>query len=303
MSSQKIALITLLIASLFWATSGIAAKILLRTMDPLSVGAVRLTFAAIVILPFFLRVTPKITKQLFLDMLPTSLLVAVNFLFFLFGIDKTTANAGAIMYTATPIMAAIFSRALIGEHISKQKIMGILLGLAGVLTILLLPIFENGRVIVGDVGGNLLILGAMIVFSLYNVSTRHLTTTKHYHPVTIIGISLFTSALVFNALLFFIPHSPILPALFVPFNFWLILYFAAFVTVLPYILHQWAIKHSSATTGSLTTYIQPVFGFIFNGILLGEVITEKFLVGSLLVFAGTFMATGAQMVRMMRSKF
>lgn len=302
MSSQKIALITLLIASFFWASSGVAAKTLLQTLDPLSVGAVRLTLASIVILPFFIHATPKISKKLLLDILPVSLLIAANFLFFLFGINKTTANAGAIIYTVSPITAALFSRAFIGEYVSRQKFIGILLGLTGVLIILLLPIFEQNHVIVGDIGGNLLILGAMVVFALYNVGTRHLIAVKSYDPITITGISLFVSAIIFDVLLFVLPHTPILPTLLVPLYGLVAIYFAVFVTVLPYILHQWAIKHSSATTGALTTYIQPVFGFIFNGILLGEVITGGFLAGSFLVFTGTFMATGTRMLQMLRKK-
>lgn len=302
MSSQKIAFITLLVASFFWASSGVAAKTLLRSFDPLSVAAIRLTIASIFIFPFFLRATPTISKKLLLDILPISFLVAANFLLFLFGVNKTTANAGAIIYTVTPITAALFSRAFIGERVSRQKIIGILLGLTGVFTILLLPVLEQRHAILDDVWGNVLILGAMVVFALYHVGTRQLISTKSYNPITITGISFFVSALLFNLLLLFVPHTAIFPALLMPTNLLIAIYFAVFVTVLPYILHQWAIKYSSATTGALTTYIQPVFGFIFNGILLGEIITGGFLFGSVLVFAGTFMATGAQMIRMIRRK-
>ncbi len=302
MSSRKIALITLVLASAFWSSGGVAAKALLKTFDPLSVGAIRLTLASILILPLFLHVTPKITKKLVLDILPVSLFSTGNFILFLFGINKTTANASAIIYTATPITVAILSRAFIGEGISRQKIGGILLGLTGILTILLLPLLEKGQIVIGDVGGNFTIVGAMIMFALYNVGTRHLIAAKSYDPITITGISVFVSALFFNLLLLVFPHRGTIDLLFAPYNLLFAFYFAIFVTVVPYVLHQWAIKHSSATTGALTTYIQPIFGFVINGILLGEVITGGFLLGSILVFAGTFMATGAQMMRMLRKK-
>lgn len=302
MSSQKIALITLIIASIFWSSGGVTAKTLLVTFDPIAVGAIRLTLASIIILPFFLYSTPILTKKLVLDILPISLFSTGNFLFFLFGINKTTANASVIIYTITPIAVAILSYVLIGEKISKQKISGVLLGLVGVLTIILLPIVEKGHVIVGDVKGNLLIIGAMIMFSLYNVGTRYLIANKSYSPITITSISLFISAIIFDLLLLFIPHTTILPSIFTPHHLLWALYFAIFVTVVPYVFHQWAIKHSSATTGALTTYIQPIFGFIINGILLGEIITGGFLFGSILVFSGTFIATGAQMIRMMRKE-
>jgi drug/metabolite transporter (DMT)-like permease len=301
MSSKKIAIISLLIASVFWASAGVTAKTLLKTFDPVSVGAIRLTIASIVILPFFLRATPKISKKLLMDILPVSLFSAGNFVLYLFGINKTTANAAAIIYTATPIVVALLSKAFIGEHVSRQKIAGILLGLTGILTILVLPLLERNHVAIGDVGGNLLIVGAMIMFALYNVGTRHLIAAKSYNPITLTGMSLFVSALLFNLLLVIVPHGPIFPLIFVPSHLFTALYLAILVTIVPYILHQWAIKHSSATTGALTAYIQPVFGFIFNGLLLGEVITGGFLTGTVLVFAGTILATGAQTNALMRA--
>lgn len=302
MSSRKIVFISLLIASIFWSSAGVAAKTLLKTFDPITVGAIRLTIASLVMIPLFLRTTPKLSKKLLIDTLPVALFSAGNFLLFLFGINKTTANAAAIIYTVTPIVVALLSHKLISEHISRQKITGILVGLGGVLIILLLPVLEQTQLIVGDVGGNLFIVGAMIMFALYNVGTRHLITAKSYHPLTITGMSLFVSAAGFILLLFLFPHTPIFPSLLEPVNISVALYLAILVTIVPYIMHQWAIKHSSATTGALTAYIQPVFGFVINGILLGEIITGGFFAGSLLVFAGTFLATGTQVVRMMRGK-
>lgn len=296
MSSQNKALIALLIASFFWATSGVVTKVLLKTFDPLSLGVIRLTIASIVILPFFLRSTKKVTKKLILDILPVSIFSTANFVFFLFGINTTTANSTGIIYTATPLLTALLSRKLIGEHVSRQKITGILIGLLGVLTILFLPLLEKNHIIVGDIRGNLLIVCAMIMFSLYNIGSRHLTNTKQYDPLIITSISLFVSALVFHLLYVFLPHKSIFPAILVPTIFLCAVYFAVFVTVLTYILHQWAIKHSSATTGALTTYIQPVLGFVLNGFFLGEVITGGFMFGSILVFAGTLMATGTRMI-------
>lgn len=300
MSSQKIALITLVIASVFWASAGVAAKTLLKTFDPISVGAIRLTIASLVMLPIFLRATPKLSMKIFLDILPVALFSAGNFLLFLFGINRTTANASAIIYTATPISVALLSNFFIGEQISRQKITGILLGLGGILTILLLPILEKGQGVTGDLGGNLIIVGAMMMFALYNVGTRHLISGKSYNPLTITGISLFVSAIMFHVLLLLVPHKQIFPEIFTPNLLLVALYLAILVTIVPYIFHQWAIKHSSATTGALTAYIQPVFGFIFNGLLLGEVLTGGFIVGTVLVFAGSILAAGNSALNMAR---
>lgn len=296
-----ITLAALVVASLFWATSGVAAKTLLKHLDPMSVGAIRLTIASLVILPIFLRFTKRVNKKLILDLLPVSLFSAGNFILFLFGIQRTTANAAAIIYTVTPLVAALLSKKFISEHVSGKKFAGILLGLLGVLIILILPVLEKQDLIVGDITGNIFIVFAMIFFALYNVGSRHLIVAKSYHPLTVTGFSLMVSAVIFLLVTVVTPHTPILPAIQTPSIALMAIYMATFVTVVPYVLHQWAVKHSSATTASLTTYIQPVFAFVFNGILLGEVMTPWFLLGSLLVFAGVFVATGDKLLKAYRA--
>ena len=144
-------------------------------------------------------------------MIPVSLFSAGNFIFFLFGIQRTTANAAAIIYTATPLFAAFISNKLIQEHVSRKKLAGILLGLIGVLTILILPVLEQRGVMVGDMWGNLLIVGAMIMFALYNVSSRYLIDKKSYHPITVTGFSLIISACLFLIVILTIPMHRYFP--------------------------------------------------------------------------------------------
>lgn len=299
MPSKKTIVLVLIILSAFWSSGGVAAKALLTTFDPISVGAIRLTLAAFFILPLFFRFTPKITKKLIADIVPISLLATGNFLLFLFGIKYTTANASAIIYTATPITVALLSNMLIGERVSRQKIGGILVGLLGVCAILVLPLFDNGAHI-GDIRGNVLIFFAMISFALLNIGTRHLITVKNYHPITITTVGIVISALCFDLLLLVAPRHGNFSLLLTPATLGAALYIAIFVTVIPYVLHQWVIRHSSAATGSLTTYIQPFFGFILNSVFLGEIITPLFLVGAILVFAGVVVVTGESTKKIIR---
>ena len=72
----------------------------------------------------------------------------------------------------------------------------------------------------------------------------------------------------------------------------IIIQLGIFVTVATYLLLQWAIKHSSAPTAALNQYLQPIFAVIFNFFFLGERVTTGFVFGSIIVFAGVFLATG-----------
>ncbi len=81
----------------------------------------------------------------------------------------------------------------------------------------------------------------------------------------------------------------------------LILHLGTLVTVATFTLHQWAIKYTSATTASLSTYIGPIFAVTANSILLGEKITPGFVAGAAIVFAGILIISGNNLVKEARS--
>lgn len=290
MSSRTKALLAIIFVSLLWSTAPASAKILLRTFSPFSLQFLRLLIASIVLFPLFLRYNKTPFKKLFVDVAPISLLNAINFLVFILGIGRTTGNATAIIYTATPLTALLLSHWLINERSSPRKITGILIGLTGMIVILLLPLLERGSAFSGDIIGNSLMVIGMISWSAGIVGSRHIIVNKKYSPVVTTFMTLIVSCIVLGvatvatASFSFPVLTPIIIGLF--------LYLTIGVTIVTYVLHQWAIKHTTATTASLTNYLQPVFGVVVNWILLGEKLTPGFIAGALLVFGGVFVATG-----------
>ncbi len=201
------------------------------------------------------------------------------------------------MYAATPLVVAVIATLTIGEHISRKKLIGIGIGFLGVLSLLLLPALGRVEIVFGTINGNLLLLGGVICWAAYNVASRHLTTTKQYSPILVSAVSIISSVPVFFLLTLFTPPVNYASVLTEPGTVLLFLYLGFFVTVVTYTLHVWAIKHSSATTASLTNYLQPVFAFYFAWIFLGETLTINFLLGSLLVLLGVFLVTGTRLVQ------
>ena len=227
--------------------------------------------------------------------MPIALLSTTNVALFYFGLTRTTNNASATIYASVPLITAILAQHTLKEIVSGKKIAGIILGFIGVMTILVLPLFERGEAITGEIGGNLLIVIASFTWAFYTVGSRHLITNKGYSPLVITSISIFTSALVFAVFtLVFFPMDYISP-LFVGNNLILILHLSLMVTVTTLLLYQWAIKHSSAATASLSNYLQPVFSILLGIVILSEPITGGFLIGSGGVFLGIFLATGTQL--------
>lgn len=294
MSSKKIAIISLIVASILWASSGTIAKILLPSIDPIPLMLLRVGIALCILIPMYLARNPKPFFRTLKDTWPAILGSAGNLFFFISGVSRTTANAAAIIYTITPLLTSIIARRTIEEHHTPRKLIGVTLGFVGVILIILLPIIQGSGQLNGDPLGNLLILFAVLSWTIYIVSSRKSISIQHYEPITVTTFSMGGTFLVFLILTLVTPHRPFLAEAIRGFHPWLLLFYGGCVTALTFLIHQWAIKHSSATTASLTNYLQPIFAFIYNSMFIGEQLSIEFIGGSILVLIGTFLATSEQ---------
>jgi drug/metabolite transporter (DMT)-like permease len=177
---------------------------------------------------------------------------------------------------------------------------GILVGLFGVILITLLPILTKGGSVTGHITGNIFFVVQIFIWSLYTIGSRHLTSVKGYSPTTISGISFFTTTFVFGLISIFTVQQKHVAAALVPSNILLLLYLGIFVTVITYLLYQWAIKYSSATTATLNSYIGPVFAIGINCLFLGESITLAILFGLVLILSGLWMIGGSDVLQKMK---
>lgn len=283
MSSRTKALIGIIFAALLWSTAGLS-KIVVRELDPYLAAFLRFFVASLVILPIFLRMYKK-QKHLIRDLLPVSLLATGNILFYYIGLSLSTANAATLIYAGAPMLTAILAHFLIGERLNKQKVLGIGIGFVGISFIALLPVITHGALI-GTLSGNIFFVFAIIVWALYTIGSRRAISVKGYSPLTVTAVFFFTATAVFFVVSLFTFQPRYLPILAQPSTLLLVLHLGIFVTVVTYLLYQWAIKHSSATTASLQNYIGPIFSILVNVAILKETITPAFVAGTALVLIG-----------------
>lgn len=294
MSSRTKALIAIILAALLWSTAGLS-KIVVRELDPYVAAFLRLFVAAIVILPFFLR--EKVNrKHIVRDLVPLSLLATGNILFYYMGLSTSTANAATLIYAGAPMLTAILAHYFINERLNKQKVLGILIGFVGILFIAVLPILTRGET-VGTLSGNIFFVFAIIVWSLYTIGSRRAIADKGYSPLTVTGVFFFTASVVFAVVNVFTFQTRYIGIIAQPSTLLLVLLLGIIVTVLTYLLFQWAVKHSSATTASLQNYIGPIFSILVNVTFLKETITPAFLIGTALVLTGVVITSGSGLLQ------
>lgn len=287
MSSHRLALIAVFVAALLGsATAGIAKKGLAE-IPPYSYTFLRFAVASLCVLPFLFNHRGKQLLH-FRALTPISLFATANITFFILGVSYTTANIGSVIYAAVPLLTALIIFLFFKKRLSLNKEIGIGIGFVGVLIITLLPLFEKGNPFAGNLFGNFLLTLAIIFWSFYLVFSKKLQET--YSPFIITSYLIFLSTIVL--LPFFVWEF------FTQSGWWLhvtgwgifsVFYVAVIVTVLNYTLNQYAIKHGGAVMASTMFYISPVFSFVINFFLLGELLTQGFIFGSLLALLGTYL--------------
>jgi drug/metabolite transporter (DMT)-like permease len=298
MSSRTKALIAIVAASLLWSTAGIT-KIPLATLDVFWLAFLRYSIASLVLLPIFLMTRSRSMRS-YLPLIPLSFMSTANVILFYFGLSKTTANATSLIYSIVPLTVALLAQRFINEPLTRKRLGGIMVGLLGAAIIIALPVLESGKAFSGNLEGNIIILFAAATWALYTIGSRYAISVKKFTPIEVTAISAFTPAVIlaFVAASRFNPSY--LTSLQAPGVALIVLYIGICLTVFTFLLYQWGIQNSSATTASLKQYIEPVFGVVFNMIVLGEVLTLGFLIGGALVVAGISLTSGAGLVRELR---
>lgn len=293
MSTQSKAFLAIIIAAALWGSAGSTSKTLFIESAPLVAASHRFLLASIIIFPFFLR--SKKPKGYIVKLLPLGLFNAGNVLFYYAGLSHTSANTASIIGTAAPLTTLLLSWLTIKEHISKEKITGILVGLIGALFIVLLPMFGNESLHTGSLYGNALLLISLASWTMYMVYSRHILAEGMYPPIVSTAINIFTVAGM-ATLSSLLNNQPIItPALTHSTYLGTLLYAAIGITIVTFFLFQWAVQHISASTASLKEYLQLIIGVGFNALILHERLTGAYLIGSMLVGFGVFIATGQKL--------
>lgn len=279
----------ILLAALVGGGVAVLSKIALTEIPPLTFVFVRFISALLILFPLFLKERPRLTKAV-IPVVIISLFAVANVVLFAIGVRLTAATISQMLYAAVPIIAALLSAIILKEKLTPRKIGGVLLGFAGVMVIVLLPALERSASFAGSLPGNLIILTAVLSFSLYTVlSKRYQKSFSSIYMITVFTV--LTVCIQFFATLTELAAYPgwwetvSLPAL------GSLLYVGIFGTAIYYVMYQYAIKKGNPVLASMTLYLQPVATYLWAFFLLGERLTIGFISGAVLSFVGAWLVT------------
>ena len=214
---------------------------------------------------------------------------AANQALFYEGLNLTTPVDASIIHVTNPIFVLIFASILIHEKVTAVKIVGIALGAAGAVILVL-----YGRMVnmgTNSFKGDILVMLNMLSYAMYLVLIKPMVAK--YHTMTILKwVSFF-------GFLFMLPFSVTgiisLHLQTVTMNEWLgIGYVVVLNTFLAYLLINFALKTMEASMVSFYTYLQPVVASVMSVSLGVEVITIPKIIAAFLIFGGVFLVSRAK---------
>jgi len=265
----------------------LATKLLLASVEPDAWAALRVLTAAAIFLGVWIAHGPvPIPPRDVLRLAVFSLFgVVVNQICFIEGLARTTPAHSSLIMTTIPVATLGFAVLLGRERLRRAALGGILLSMAGVLVLLRVDDLElRSEWFVGDV--LTLVNGAS--FALFLVISKGVV--RRLGPVTATaGVLCFGSlgAAAYGggavARLDFGAWGP---------QQWLLAGgIVLFPTVLAYFLNFWALARVHSSQVALFIYLQPILASGLSVAFLGEKITPRLVVSSLLVFLGVLLAT------------
>jgi drug/metabolite transporter (DMT)-like permease len=279
----------LLLLSLLWGGSFFLISLAVAELPPLTIVLLRVGIAAITLWAILLIGGYEIPKSLKLwrtffilgllnNLIPFSLIV--------WGQNHIGAGLASIINATTPLFTILIAGAFLSdEHMTPQRVVGVLIGLFGV-TVLIDPssLRDLGPSMSIATLAQLAIIGAAISYGCASVYGRRFKSMGISPFTTAVGqVTTATIILLPLAFLFERPDQLPNPSLQV----WLsILCLGVFCTALGYSLFFRILSSSGATNVVLVTFLVPVSANFLSWLILGEQLHGRYFSGMAFIGLG-----------------
>lgn len=277
----------LVICNLFWAGNYVFGKYVIADVTPLWITFSRWALALFFLFPIAHYIEKpvwnKAQKDWFL-LLCMGLLGVIGYNIFLYSaLSYTTPTNAALVSSLNPGVLVIASVLLYKERISVLQTLGLMISLVGALVVLTNGEMERLLQLQFN-QGDLLMVGAVIIWTLYTLIGRRISTP----PITATAISTGIAVLLMAP---FAYHQGIHMEEIGTLAITGILYMVLFPSVGSFVFWNLSVQKIGVSQAGVFLNLIPVFTAMISGIL-GDKITGAQGIGGLLVFSGVYLTTG-----------
>ena len=278
-------------ATLLWSGNFVVSRLMVDEIPPVTLAYLRWSTAVLILLPFLARslwrhrtaIHQNIGYLLLISLLGVTLF---NTLIYLAGATTTAVKMSLIAITF-PLFIVIFSALFLGEPLSRNRLLGILLVATGVSYLV-----TNGAptdlLQLSLAVGDLWMMAAAILFAIYSILIRYkpatLSSGAFLAATFLLGLLLLTPWMIWEQL-----HHP-WPTLSVT-SVGSVLYLGIFASIGSYLLWNRAIALIGPSNAGMIYYSLPLFSGAAAYWILSEPITSVHWISATLILSGIYLST------------
>lgn len=283
--------LTLCLLGLIWGASFMSISVALDSTDPLSIAAIRLLIAALVLFSVMLftgqKLPPLANRKLWFCIIGMGVFTnAVPFTLLGLAIQYVPSAFAGVAMAAVPLLVLPLAHLIVpNERMSPVKAAGFLLGFAGVLVLIGVSDMFNGD---GTILPRLACIAAALCYAIGSIITR-VAPPSHSIVFSTGGLLIGTAIMVPVAL-----SIEGIPTEITPASLGALVYLGLGPTALATILLVGVIQSAGPSFMSLVNYQVPVWSVIFGVTLLGETLPGNFLTALTLILAGLALSQASQ---------
>lgn len=278
----------LLFVALIWGVNFSVIKFAIADFHPLGFTVVRFALATL----FLVLIMLMNREPLMIERVDRFAIVKLGFIgitlysiFFIYGLQLTSASNSALLISLSPLFGALLSAASRKERLTPSILAGLGLATTGVVLIIR---SHHGEIDFTSSGfrGDLLTLCATISWAVYSFSAKPLLAK--YPAVKVTAYSMAAGTILL------LPFS--LSGLYqqswqtISLASWSAMAFASFIAAgVAYVLWYQGIRNIGVTRTMVYHYFMPFAAVLFAAVFLGERITVLQILGGAAVLCGVFL--------------
>lgn len=289
-------MVYLLIATLIWASSFIVGKVAIAEFDPVQIMQIRLTLAAFIALPFFMRAYQKIQKNQqikvwIIAFLTFPLCVILQFS----GLKLTSAASAVALLGLNPLLTV-----LVGYFCFKKQAtrLDFILSLFACFGILIMAVGSDDSGSINVLGLLLVTLGSLsFIIGMY-LSKDILQSVK---VADLTNITLVQGAITALPITLFFAEDWQLPT---SLSAWAsVMYLGIICTSLAMLLWNKGISQSSPILAGILLALEPVFGLLMALLFLSEQLSLVTWIGIIIVICTALLSVFLPMIKRYKRSF
>ena len=285
MSRSLKAHLLLVLISLIWGANFVVIKNALADVSPLFFNAVRMSLAALVLALVFRRELPRITKGALL-----SSCVVGSFLYLgnelqTTGLLYTTPSKSAFLTGVSIVLVPLFLSLFWKRPINRWSATGVGMAFVG-LYLLTVPAAHGAGLNLRSMNrGDLLTLGAALVFAFHIIFIGHFTQKHRWQQITVAQVAVTAFLMIMT-----VPFAEKVSVTWSPRVIAGIVITGFFSLAFAFSIQAWAQQFTPPTHTALIFSLEPVFAWITSLLLLGERLGLRAGIGAVFILAGVLLS-------------